>query len=101
EALFDRAAMHLAGNTPRRFHARHRGARWGATLLRMAPLLYLVSVTTAFAVAVSLLPKTPANHMLMQLVSLPAIGGLFVIAQVYRFELPRPPRPLRQDDWIR
>lgn len=103
ETLFDDALAHVAATLaapPADFHADHRRARWRAALQRLSPWVYLVTVTLGFTAAVWLLPKRPAFHMLMQLLSLPAIGGLFLITRVYGLQPPRPPGPIGQRSWF-
>ncbi|MEO1233286.1 MAG: hypothetical protein AAFZ18_30750 [Myxococcota bacterium] len=103
ETLVDHAVAHVAATLsapPADFHARHRRARWRAALQRLAPWVYLVTVTLGFTAAVWLLPKRPAVHMLMQLLSLPAIGGFFLITRVYGLQPPGPPGPLGQRSWV-
>jgi len=97
------AATHLVrtlAEPPRRFHERHRAARWRATVRRAVPLAACVGVIgAALAVPALDLPEDSVVRMLI-FNAPPILLGLFVVLrEMPRVELPPLPRPLAETAW--
>jgi len=103
EADIEAAAAHLAltlAEPPTRFHQRLAGARWAFAARRALPA-FSVLVMIGAALAVPQLDMAD-NSVLRMLVfnAPPLLLALGVCLQeLPRFELPRPPRPLKAPAW--
>ena len=103
ELQLDRTCAHVAASlaeSPQRFHARHRLARWGVTLRRAVPLLACVAILGAtFGVASLDLAENSIWRMLM-FHAPPLLLLLYVVLpEMPRIEIPPLPRRPRSPTW--
>lgn len=95
---------HLAetlAEPPGSFHPRHRRARWRVVLQRATPLLGALGLI-AVTPAVVLLPMDEGTLLRMLVFHAPPLLliGFFLFGELPRFEIPPPPRRLKQAPWL-
>jgi hypothetical protein len=83
------------------FHPRHRRARWRVMLQRATPLLAALGLI-AVTPAVGLLPMDEGTLLRMLIFHAPPLLliGFFLFGELPRFEIPPPPRRLKQPAWL-